>query len=506
MKRICFSFLLLFCLSLQARDYRLEYTLSFDTAAHYINVRLNFIPRQPLGKEPVLFKMPVWAPGYYVIVDFPKYLTDFHASSANGVSTTWRKEGKNGWIVNAQGADTLQLSYRIYANARSVAECRVERNLAFVAPNGVFMYVDGDINHAADIRFLMPEGWKNISTGLPRVGTNTFCSETFDQLYDCPLLLGNHYTLRFEHEGHPYEFALETPDGFEESSMLNDFCRMVSATTRLMGDVPYSNYCLIHLGQGGGGLEHSNSQACYTEGTFRFPSREEYLNYMGFVTHEYFHLYNVKSIRPIELGPFDYDCEVFTPMLWVSEGFTVYYETQLMLRAGIVDSNFLLNELGGYIRNIETTTGQQHMSLRQSSYDIWLNFFNRAENGPDVRISYYIKGPVIGLMFDALLRSQTKGERSLDDLMRLLYRRYFRELGRGFTEEEFWQCVKEVAGSNGHDVALRLRRMVDTTESIGYDSLLAPVGLQVDHQSWTLSLMDSPSASALRLRKAMLGV
>ncbi len=480
---------------------KLSYTVTPDTVGHYLNVTLLCEDTQINSngsQQPFTLKMPVWAPGYYVIVDFPKYLTDFSALNDSNQPVIWRKEGKNAWIVQPQGRKTT-IHYRIFANERSVAECRVENQMAFVAPNGVFMYVEGEKESPIEVTYLLPSNWKHISTGLKRLNQNTFVASNADVLYDSPVLLGNHYVKHFKHEGHDYEFALETPDGVEETSFEEDFKKMVSATTQLMKDIPYDNYCLIHLGKGQGGLEHHNSQACYTDGTFRFKDGNAYKEYMGFTTHEYFHLYNVKSIRPIELGPFDYDREVFTPLLWVSEGFTVYYETRLMLAAGIIDSDYLLNDLSQYIKTIESREGHRHMSLRQSSYDIWLNFFNKAANGRDVRISYYDKGPILGLLFDIEIRHMTNGKKSLDDLMRLLYNRYYKELKRGFTEEEFWATAHEVAGQ---ELSL-LRHYVDTTDEIDYDSILNHAALHLDRSNWQLVRMAKPNKAQKKIAKEM---
>ena len=475
---------------------KLTYDVTPDTVNHYLNVELTC----ENASQPFLLKMPVWAPGYYLIVDFPKYLTDFSAQDAAGKTVNWNKEGKNGWMIKPQNG-TVKVKYRIFANERSVAECRVEDQMAFVAPNGVFMYVDGEKDSPVTVSYHMPSNWKNISTGLKRLGNNTFEASDADVLYDSPVLMGNHFVKHFSYEGHDYEFALETPDGFEQTNFEEDFKKMVSATTRLMGHVPYDNYCLIHLGKGQGGLEHHNSQACYTDGTFRFADDKAYKSYMSFTTHEYYHLYNVKSIRPIELGPFDYDREVLTPMLWVSEGFTVYYETRLMLAAGIIDMNYLLDDLSEHIGIIESNEGHRHMSLRQSSYDIWLNFFNRAANGKDVRISYYEKGPILGLLFDIELRRMTEGKKSLDDLMRLLYNRYYLEKKRGFTEQEFWDATEEVAGA---PVPL-LHKYVETTEEIDYDAILNQAGLRLDRSQWKLVRLEKPTKAQAKLRKQMWG-
>lgn len=491
----------------------MSFIVSIDTIGKYLNVELYCAPEETAAfTDAVELHMPVWAPGYYLIVDFPKYLADFSASSEDGVALGWTKKNKNAWIIDAAGKQSVKVSYRIYCNARSVAECRVESNAAFIAPNGVFMYVEGQQNHPVDVTINMPDGWKNCSSGMKKTSSTssaTFHADNFDILFDSPILCGNHLVDRFELEGHEYEFALESPIGYEQSPFREDFKKMVSATTKLMGHVPYDNYCLIHLGKGPGGLEHLNSQACYTEGTFMFENNDEYINYLDFATHEYFHLYNVKHIRPIELGPFDYDREVFTPLLWVSEGFTCYYSAQILRRAGLISAEKQLGMYSEYFLNTESSEGHNHMSLRQSSYDIWLNFFNKNDNRHDVTISYYDKGPVLGLIFDIELNRVSNCARSLDDLMRLLYNRYDQQLGRGFTEDEFWQATLEIAttGDNSQEAASAvksLRRLVDTTDAIDYDKILNAAGLQLDHTTWQLAKKDKCTKQQSKLREKII--
>ena len=363
------------------------------------------------------------------------------------------------------------------------------------------MHVDGQTSHPVTVTFQMPATWQHIATGLkPHADDRlTFTAGDFDTLYDSPFLLGNFYVSRFEHEGHPYEFALETPDGAEDIGLERDFRRIVSAATRLMGDVPYDNYCLIHMGQGGGGLEHLNSQACYTDGSYRFQSRRAHVKFLAFLAHEYFHLYNVKCIRPVELWPFDYNREAITPMLWVSEGLTCYYEFRLLRQAGIATPDESLELLSTYFSLYAPYEGQHHMSLRQSSYDIWLNFMNNDDNQRDVRISYYFKGPIIGLLFDIDIRRKTNQQRSLDDVMRLLYNRYYKQLQRGFTEEEFWAAAEEVAGQPMTDI----RRLVDTTAEPDYNQYLQPAGLCIDTTDWSIRRVLHPTPTQQRFLKAM---
>ncbi len=475
------------CGGKKGASYTMDYTVSLDTAGHYllVNLEMNASPGS------VMLNMPRWTPGYYEMLDYPKHLCDFAASDSEGSAVPWEKVGMNRWKVTVPADGRLNASYRIYADRRDVGSSRVEKDIAFVSPAGVFMHVDGDLQHPVSVRFNLPGGWEKISSGLLPVDStkDTFRAEDFDRLYDSPFLLGNYYTSDFEHEGHPYHFAIETPEGIEESGFKEDFCKIVSAATRLMGDVPYDNYCLIHLGAGGGGLEHWNSQACYTDGTYRFEDRERQVSFMAFTAHEYFHLYNVKCIRPAELWPFDYDKEAVTPMLWVSEGLTCYYEFRLLRTSGVATPDEALGKLSGYFASYAPYEGQRHMSLRQSSYDIWLNFMNGDRNGRDVRINYYFKGPVVGLLMDIDIRRHTGQAKSLDDVMRGLYYRYYKQLRRGFTEEEFWQEVEKVYGGP----VPHLRELVNKAGDIDYDSYLSDAGLYVDTESWAIRRVEDPT-------------
>ena len=462
--------------------YTLEYTVTPNPEDKYLYVDLKYAPQGKRAGEMSL-KMPVWAPGYYLIVDYPKNLADFEVKDEEGNPVNWRKEGKNEWIIS-ESDKPLNISWRTYAYERSVAESRIEDDLAFIATNGVFMFADNNTDTPVTVTYNLPEAWEQkITTALEKTGENTFAAPDFDVLYDSPALLGKQRQDSFELDGHTYSIAMETPEGYDDCPFKEDIKKVIKAATEMMGGVPYKDYSFIYLGGGGGGLEHQSCQACYTSGSFNFADRAAYLSFLSFATHEYFHNYNVKAIRPVELGPFDYNREVFTPSLWISEGFTVYYESKLLERAGLYTPQERLDDLSQYFRAIYTKEGHKHMSLRQSSYDIWLYFFNFLSDSQDVTISYYDKGPILGLLFDCRIQTLTDGEKSLDDLMRLLYSRFYVEKGRGFEEEEFWAAAEETAGSSLDD----LRRYVETTDEIDFDSILTPCGITLDRETWHLS-------------------
>ena len=487
---------------------KMRYTVELDTVGRYLNVHLLYTASEP-GQQRVELQMPVWAPGYYDILNYPKYLTDFSATRTDGTPLPWQKFRRSTWIVDMGGADTIIVTYRTYANKMDVADSRIRPEGAFIAPNGTFMYENGHKLEPVEVSYNVPANWKHVSSGLRPVAgtTSSFIVPDFDVLYDSPLLMGNHFVDKFQHKGHEYEFAFDPGNDYEGSTFKQDFIAMVDACTDIMKEVPYDNYCLINMQGIGGGLEHLNSQADYSSGTFTAPDRADYIRLLDFIAHEYFHLYNVKRIRPIELGPFDYSQEAFTPLLWFSEGFTSYYSALLLRRGGIISAEELLDIYSNYISAIETHEGQRHMSLRQSSYDIWLDFMGDNANYRNVAISYYNKGAYMGLLFDAKIRCVTNGERSLDDFMRLLYQRYYQQLQRGFTEEEFWQALHEVMGTTTEaaDATILLRRICDTTDPIDYDALLSPVAISLNHDNWALTLDQKAPKKALKLRKALLG-
>lgn len=454
---------------------KLSYQVSFEPQSKYIIVNLKV---SELNNPSTLFKMPVWAPGYYLILDYPKNMTDFRVTDGEGQEIRWQKEGKNAWRIYNGKQEDVNISYRIFANNQSVAEAKITEEKAFLPGNGIYLYVDNEKESAVQVSFSLPEGWTQIVTGLDLVDktTNTYQASNIDVLYDCPTYIGNPEIVNFTLDGKEYELSMETPEGYQETTFVDDLKKMIRTTTRMMGHVPYEHYHFILMGKGGGGLEHLNSQACFTNGWFFFEDRYRYLNFLSFITHEYFHLYNVKTIRPIEFGPFDYDREVFSPMLWISEGFTVYYESRLLHSAGLISDEEFLRDMSGHIRTVESKEGHRHMSLRESSYDIWLHFFNRNANRNDVIISYYDKGPILGLLMDIEIRRLTDNRKSLDDVMRALYYNYHIDQNRGFTEEEFWQTCADVAGSPLEE----MRRYVDTTCEIDYERYLSYAGLQMD--------------------------
>ncbi|MCB0609210.1 MAG: M61 family metallopeptidase, partial [Lewinella sp.] len=264
-------------------------------------------------------------------------------------------------------------------------------------------------------------------------------------------------------------------DSFRDK-YVSDLKKIVETGSAVIGDIPYKHYTFIIMGRGGGGLEHSNSMAVYSGRNYSLSDAPGYKRWLAFLSHEYFHLYNIKSIRPINLGPFDYDRENLTHMLWVSEGFTVYFEYFIVNQGGLMNREETLEAFTHNITNYEYLPGSRVQSATESSYDTWLQFFNRSDNADNTAISYYDKGCILGLLMDLKIRHETKGKKSLTDVMRTLYRTYFQELKRGFTDDEFREVCEKTAGVSLEEIF----RYASTTEPIDYGKYLAYAGMAID--------------------------
>jgi len=423
----------------------LSITVSMDRpTTHYYHVVFR---ADGLTGETQDFKMPAWTPGYYRIMDYAKNVKDFRAEDSAGRPLVWEKTAKNTWRVHAGRAASIVVSYDVYAFSRFVADSYLGDDGGFITPTGVFMHVAGRLKDPVTVAVLPHPDWKRVSTGLdPVTGRpNTFFAPDFDTLYDCPILIGNQEILTFEAAGRPHTVAAYDLGAADRTRFVGDLRKIVEASAALMGELPYRHYTFLIIGPGGGGLEHLNSTAV-TLNPASLTNAQGYQSWLSFIAHEYFHLFNVKAIRPVALGPFDYDRENYTNLLWMSEGVTVYYEFILLNRAGLMTRDEVLERLGSTIADYENAPGRRHQPATVSSFDTWINFFSRGEHSANTTISYYDIGAGLGLLLDLGIREASKGRSSLDDVMRTLYRTYYKEKKRGFTDGEFREVCERAAG------------------------------------------------------------
>lgn len=431
------------------------------------------------NKDSIDFKLPNWMPGYYQLMNYAADITNMTAGSKKGNALPLYKINDNTWRVTGIKNKTVSIDYDITTKKQFVANSYVDSAHAYIINAGSFLYADGFLNIPVAVNIDLPQQWSNIATGLsPVKGTSTrFYAADFDELYDCPILMGNLEQLpSFYVKGIEHRFIGYKMGSFDKAAFMDKLKKVVEAAVNIIGDIPYQQYTFIGIGPGRGGIEHLNNTTVSFDGNgLDKPGAMNRI--LNFLAHEYFHHYNVKRIRPFELGPFDYDKGSRTNQLWISEGLSVYYEYLVVKRAGLSDASTLLHNFEGNMNALENNPGRLHQSLSQASYYTWKDG-PFGTQGPEAgkSISYYDKGPVVGLLFDFAIRNATQNNKSLDDVMRLLYWKYYKKLQRGFTEAEFQEACETVA----HVPLTTLFDYVYTTKELEYTRYLSYAGLTVD--------------------------
>lgn len=456
----------------------LHYMLSMERPnMHYFHVELRC---EGLPSDSHEFRMPTWTPGYYRIMDYSRNVVNFRAVDGNGRPLRFEKTAKNAWKVVSGKASVVIVGYDVYAFNRFVADSYLGDDCAFVTPAGVFMYVHGMLGNPVTVEIRPLDGWSHVATGLDPVNEKpgTFYAADFDTLYDCPILAGNLEILEFEVLGLPHRITAVDLGDMDRVKFAGDLKRMAEAAVSVIGHIPYRHYTFLIIGPGGGGLEHLNSCAL-TLNPARLKTPAGYKSWLAFVAHEFFHLYNVKAIRPVALGPFEYDRENYTRMLWVSEGLTVYYEYLILNRAGLMTRREALNSLGSVISRYERSPGRRIQPATASSFDTWLHFFSRGEHAINSTVSYYNAGAVLGLLLDLKIRHETGSRASLDDVMKYLYQEFYQKKKRGFTDEEFRRVCENTAGAGLKEI---FEDYAEAAAEIDYAKYLSYAGLELEDE------------------------
>jgi predicted metalloprotease with PDZ domain len=425
--------------------------------------------------------MPVWTPGSYLVREFARHVQDFAAQDGGGRVLQWSKLNKNTWRVETTGARELRVRYSVYADELTVRTNELNDRHAFWNNAALLMYPDGFLGAPSTLHVEPFDGWR-IATGLPAAGSerDTFRAENFDVLYDSPFLAGNFKTVSFEVKGTPHRVVIDGEGNYDPERVRREVQQIVEAEVALMGEIPYHDYTfLLMLGPtGGGGLEHLNSTSL-TWRRFGFSTPDDRRGFHTLVAHEFFHLWNVKRIRPDALGPFDYTQENYTRLLWVAEGITSYYENQFVRRAGLMTDRQYLDTIARDIQSLQNTPGRLEQSAEESSFDAWIKQYRPDENTVNSTISYYDKGAILGILLDLEIRRRSNGAHSLDDVMRALYKDFYKQ-NRNYTPADFQRTAEQAAGTGLDEF---FRRFVRGREELDYNAALEWVGLRLDTAS-----------------------
>ena len=456
----------------------ITYTLRFpEPHSHYLEIEA-VIPTT--GQVEVELMMAVWTPGSYLIREFARNLEDITASTPSGSPLALRSTRKNRWRVATGGADSIVLTYRAYSREMSVRANWVDSDFALVNGAPTFITIAELIPRPHDVTVELASGWNRSVTALPPAPggrTNSYRAADFDTLLDSPIVAGKPAVYEFTVAGtQHYLVNVGEDDLWDGARAAEDVERLVREQHKLWRSIPYDRYVFLNLiTESGGGIEHKDSAVLMTS-RWQMRDRERYLEWLTLISHELFHAWNVKRLRPVELGPFDYENEVHTRSLWVAEGLTVYYGALMVHRAGLSSRDEYFAELSDEIRRLQTTPGRLVQTVEQSSYDAWIKYYRPNENSRNTTVSYYTKGAVISFLLDAKLRRMTGGARSLDDVIRLAYDRY--SGSRGFTPSEFRATVEDALAMDT-DLDPWFDQVLETVEELDYSEALDWFGVDL---------------------------
>jgi len=496
-----------------------------DPKSHYAEVTMRI---EELTAGNIDVYMPVWTPGSYLVREFAKNVESvqtrgftldeskmvFAEEPVNfGLPIAQTKLDKNTWrLTIPKNIAAVEFRYKVYCFELSVRTSFIDEDQALLNMASVLMTVKGSEHLGGDLDIDYPLRWFNYATALEinkeevmAVSEPTeaelksaltrinFTYPNFDDLVDAPVQLGNFTRLKFEVNGVPHEVAMVGRNNADLEKLRNDMQLMCRTMAKVVNDHPCKRYTFIvqNVENGGGGLEHKNSTVLMMN-RWAYTDAARYKGFLGLVAHEYFHLWNVKRIRPAELGPFNYRQENYTDLLWLAEGITSYYDEIALMRAGIATQKEFLGTMAGYINAHENRMGARVATISEMSHDAWIKEYRPNENSKNSTYSYYSKGVIVGFLFDAWIAASTNGSKHLDDVMQYLWRTHYKnkalgEEGAGITEKDFLNAVKTVilSGKGNPDAVMGsgftfdqfAKQLLHSTEIPDYSALMKAVSI-----------------------------
>lgn len=468
-----------------------------DPAAHYFDIRLSV--RDP-GPGLLTLRLPCWIPGSYLVREFARHIVSLHAQ-VDGVDMAVRKTNKHSWTLDPGQARQVDIHYRVYAFDLSVRGAYLDLERGFFNGSSVFLEVAGRAGEPVSVDIAIPEhpacaDWKLVSS-LPRAGRagrhgfGRFCADNYAELIDHPVEMARVDVVRFTASGVPHEIAVSGQHRGDLKRLARDVKAVCEWQIRLFGaPPPFARYVfLLYVGQDiYGGLEHRASTALMADRAALPTAGEEapgkaYQDLLGLFSHEYFHAWNVKRIAPAAFTPHDLYQENYTRLLWAFEGVTSYYDDLALVRSGVISAEHYLKRLSDTLTAVARAPGQQVQTLEDASFDAWIKYYRQDENSPNSLVSYYTKGALVALCLDLLIRRDTGGARSLDDVMRALWQRWQAD-GRGVEEDEWETLATQVSGLNLVSFFACALRSVDP---LPLAELLASVGVTLTHNGGSVS-------------------
>jgi predicted metalloprotease with PDZ domain len=456
-------------------------------ASHYFDVSISIDRPDPAGQA---LRLPNWIPGSYMIRDFARNLLDLRAESVDGIIPIEQIDKSNWRVTPCQGE--LILSYRVYANDLSVRAAHLDHNHGYYNGSSVFLEVMGKAEQPCEVMIERPHGedcadWQ-VATSLGRKLAEPYAfglyeALDYDDLIDHPVEIGDFTRIAFEACGVPHDIILSGRFDCDEERLAADLTTICEHHIRFFGEpapMDYYQFQVLVVGEGYGGLEHRASTSLIAKrDSLPKPDQleidDDYRDFLGLCSHEYFHTWNVKRIKPEVYRPYDLQSEVYTDLLWAFEGITSYYDDLALLRCGLIDTQGYLELFAQTLTRVQRGRGRLRQSAAESSFNTWTKFYKQDENAANAIVSYYAKGCLIAACIDLKLRALTDGAKSLDDVMRHLWQDFLRD-GRGVERESIQQLVSDIAGV---DLSAFLDELIYGSGDLPLAGLLTDAGIGV---------------------------
>lgn len=466
------TILVIATVSLSAQRDTLYYEVSMENphqSRYQVKLNYKVEPGQNID-----LSMPAWSPGHWQILDFGNTIDEWSVFDDNGKPLPFEKIGLNTWRISTGSSREIRITYEAKSGYNFVTTGYLFRDYGYIKPAAVFMYPAEDTAHPVSLIINPYPGWKDIVTGLESSQNNpySFKIENIDVLYENPILIGNvdKYP-SFKVRNTEFNFKgidLGIHDDFE---IMKDLKKVVEEVDKIFGEIPFERYDFIGTGRGRGSTDHLNSSVV---------SFDQYIvsgwgkpRVMSYLTHNYFHAFNGKRIRPADLIKFDYSKPDRTNLLWMTEGWTAYYEKVLINRAGILSGNELLEVFSNTIYYLQGNKGRLNQTLDEASANTWEDMLVMTGNK---NVSYYEKGPLVALLLDIAIRNETQNNKSLDDVMSMLYNKFYKEGDGGYTKEDLVNVCEEIAGVDLSDIF----QYTSTTVEMDYKKYFDRAGLDMD--------------------------
>lgn len=352
---------------------QLNYTVDLDGVAHrYINVTLEFEAED----DETELMMAVWTPGSYLVREYARHIDSMTVTDQDGNSLSYRKTRKNRWMIESDDADFIKVNYRLYCNEESVRTNFVNHDYAVLNGAPTFITVPDRLDQEHIVTLELPADWKRSATSLVEGDLpHVYTAENFDELVDSPIVAGNLQVYPFEVGGVPHQLVNIGEQGmWDGTKAASDLKKIVAAHQEMWDSVPYDRYLFLNvLSGGGGGLEH-NFSTLVISNRWSFRDKGRYASWLSLCSHEFFHTWNVRRLRPKPLMEYDYENEIYTDGLWIAEGITSYYQDLAVMRAGLISKSKFMSGLSSEIESVQRTDGRKFQSLRDSSFDTWIKF------------------------------------------------------------------------------------------------------------------------------------